>query len=168
MKRLVLAAALLAGLAAPAFSCDITAGPGASFRMGEGKSGGVATVGCVFDDSWELRAYYFGEQEIYDGTVTIDPYLGISISKLWIFREGKRFQPILGMGLMFKEAQRCHFDGDLDCNRITPLPFCFLPMMGFKWGDVLITANHCSNASLDHGPEKKNLGQDFLRAEIWF
>ncbi len=167
MKRFMLAA-MLAGLAVPAISCEITAGPGATVRLAEGKSGGLVTVGCVFDEKWELRGYYFGEQRIYDGAVRIDPYLAVSVSRLWMFREGKRFRPILGMGLMLKKSQRCHYDGDLDCNRITPLPFAFLPTVGVKWGDVLITFAHASNASLDRGPEKKNLGQDFLRAEVWF
>lgn len=168
MKALALAAMLLAGLCAPANSCDLTAGPGAAIRLTEGRSGGVFTIGCVFHDKWELRAFYFGEQEIYKGSLTIQPYAGVAISKLWMFRDGKRFRPYLGVGLMLKESQRCHFDGDLDCNRITPLPFCFLTAAGLKLGDVVFTLNHCSNAGLDHGPEKKNLGQDFIRAEVWF
>jgi hypothetical protein len=168
MRLIALVALLLVGLSAPAFSCDLTAGPGASFRLNEGKSGGVATIGCVFGEKWELRAYYFGEQVIYQGTLGIKPYAALSASRLWMFREGHRIRPMLQAGLMFKEAERCHFDGDVQCNRITPLPLCFLAVAGVKVGDVLLTFNHCSNASLDHGPEKKNLGQDFIRAEVWF
>lgn len=159
---------LLMFFAAPAFSCDITAGPGAVVRMAEGKSGGLVTIGCIVDEKWELRAYYFGEQRIYDDRVVIDAFPAVSASRIWMFREGKRFRPMLGMGLMLKGSQRCHFDGDLDCNRVLPLPFAFLPSIGFKWGDVLITLAHASNASLDHGPEKKNLGADFLSAQLWF
>lgn len=30
------------------------------------------------------------------------------------------------------------------------------------------TLGHASNDGLDHGPEKKNLGLDHIRAEVWF
>lgn len=156
-------------IAFPMFAgaCNLTAGPGAVFGLTEGKTGGLATVGCVFKDKWELRAWWIGEQKIYDGAVTIEQFPALSASKLWMFREGSRFQPMLGVGLMVKESQRCHFNGDLNCNRQVPLVFCFLPSAGFKWGDVMITAFHCSNASLDWGPEKKNRGLDGIRAEVW-
>jgi hypothetical protein len=165
MKKLIL---LMLMIPAVSQACDLTAGPGAVARITEGKSGGLATIGCVFGERWELRAWWIGEQQIYDGLVTIEPFPALSISKLWVFREGKRFRPVLGMGLMVKESHRCRFDGDLDCNRQVPLSFCFLPHAGFKWGDVLVTAFHCSNASLDWGPEKKNLGLDGVRWEVWF
>lgn len=169
MRLLVLAALLLAGLTAPAISCDaITAGPGATIRFADGKSGGMFSVGCIFGEKWEIRAHYIGEQRIYDGLVVIDAYPAISASKLWMFRDGKRFRPVLSVGLLAKGSQRCRYDGDINCNRVLPLPFCFLASAGVKWGDVLITLSHCSNASLDYGPEKKNLGLDALRAELWF
>lgn len=167
MKTLMLAAVLLAGLAAPAFSCEITAGPGAVIRYAEGQSGGLASIGCV-SKRWELRAWYIGEQRIYNETVRIDAYPALSVSRLWTFRDGKRFEPILGVGLLAKGAQRCHYNGDMNCNRQLPLPFCFLTQAGFRAGDTLFTVFHCSNSSLDYGPEKKNLGLDGLRAEVWF
>lgn len=167
MKRLFAALALLC-LAAPAFSCELTAGPAAVIRYGEGKSGGMATVGCIFRDKWDLRAYYVGEQEIYGGTVTIDAFPAISASRLWTFRDGKNFRPFLGVGLMLKGSQRCHFDGDFDCNRLMPLPFGFLATAGFRWGDVMFTLGHASNSGLDYGPEAKNLGLDHVRAEVVF
>jgi hypothetical protein len=168
MKLLTLAALLLVGVLAPAYSCELTAGPGAVVRLTEGKSGGLFTIGCIFDEKWEVRAYYFGEQRIYGNTVVISDFPAISASKVWMFREGKRFRPIFTVGLLAKGSQRCLYNGDLDCNRILPLPFAFLSTVGVKWGDVLITLGHASNAGLDHGPEKKNLGLDHLRAEVWF
>jgi hypothetical protein len=168
MKLSTLAALLLVGLAAPAFSWDLTAGPGAVVRMSDGKSGGLFTVGCVFDQKWELRAYYFGEQRIYGGAIVIDAFPAVSVSRLWMFREGRFFRPVLGMGLMLKGADRCRYNGEINCNRILPLPFGFLPSIGAKFGDVLVTLGHASNASLDYGPEKKNLGLDHIRAEVWF
>lgn len=166
-KTLALAVLLLAGLSAPAFSCDFTAGPGAVVRLSEGKSGGLFTMGCVAK-TWEVRAYYIGEQRIYDGQIVISGYPAISASRLWTFREGSKFQPILGVGILAKGSQRCQYNGDTNCNRMMPLPFAFLATVGVKWGDVLITLGHASNASLDHGEEKKNLGMDHLRAEVWF
>ncbi len=163
---LLMSVALL--LTYDARACELSAGPGAAVRLTEGKSGGVFTIGCNFKGKWELRAFYFGEQRIYDEQLRIEPYAGIAASRLWTFREGQRVSPYLGVGVMLKEAQRCHFDGDLDCNRIVPLPFCFLTSAGVRLGDVVLTLNHCSNAGLDHGPEAKNLGQDFLRAEVRF
>lgn len=167
MKRMMLAALLLAGGTAPAFSCALTAGPGAVVRLSEGKSGGLFTVGCVAE-KWEVRAYYIGEQRIYGGQVVIGDYPAISASRLWTFREGRKFSPILGVGVLAKGSQRCRYNGDTNCNRMMPLPFAFLVTAGFRWGDVLITLGHASNASLDHGEEKKNLGMDHLRAEVWF
>lgn len=149
-------------------ACEWTFGPGAGVRLGDGKSGGLATVGCVFRDRWEVRAWWVGEQTIYGGSVSIDAFPAVSASRLWTFRDGKRLQPVLGFGVLLKESQRCRFDGDLDCNRQVPLSFCFLPSAGIRFGDVLVTAFHCSNASLDHGPEKKNLGLDGIRAEVRF
>lgn len=153
-------------------AAELTAGPGAVLRLSEGQTGGLATTGVVFRDSayagdWELRAYWVGEQRIYGGAVVIDPYPAVSVSKLWEFRRGKFLRPVLGVGLLLKGSQRCHFDGDLDCNRQLPLPFGFLATAGLYLGDhVLLTAGHASNSSLDWGPEKKNLGLDHFRAEI--
>jgi hypothetical protein len=166
MRILLIACLLLAG--ANVHACEITAGPGAVIRLSEGKSGGLATVGCVFGEKWELRAYWIGEQRLYDGAVVIDAYPALSVSRLWMFREGKRIRPVLGMGLLVKGAQRCRYNGELNCNRQLPLPFAFLPSIGAKVGDVLITFSHASNSSLDYGPEKKNLGLDSIRAEVWF
>lgn len=166
MKLLMLA--LLAGIAAPAFSCEITAGPGAVFSLTEGKSGGMVTVGFICKEKWDLRAYWIGEQRIYGGAVVIDAFPAVSASRVWVFREGKFFRPMLGMGVIVKASQRCRFNGDVNCNRLLPLPVGFLPTVGAKLGDVLITLGHASNASLDYGPEKKNRGFDHIRAEVWF
>jgi len=168
MRHVWLAAVLLAGFAAPAFTCDLTAGPGAVVRYSEGKSGGMATIGCIFGHKWELRGYYIGEQRIYGGQVVISGFPAVSTSRVWMFREGRRFQPILSVGLIVKGSQRCRYDGDINCNRQLPLPVSFLATAGFKWGDVLVTLGHASNSGLDHGPEAKNLGLDHLRAEVWF
>lgn len=168
MKTFVLAALLLVGICSPAISCDFTAGPGAVVRLSEGKSGGLVSVGCIFKEKWEVRVDWFGEQRIYGGSIVIDAFPAVSVSRLWMFREGKFFRPVLGMGLMIKGSDRCRYDGEMNCNRILPLPFAFLPSIGFKVGDVLITLAHASNASLDWGPEKKNLGLDHIRAEVWF
>ncbi len=168
MKTVILAALLLVGLTVPAFSCEWTAGPGAVVRLSEGKSGGLVTVGCIFDEKWEVRGYWIGEQRIYEGAIVIDAFPAVSVSRLWVFREGKFFRPILGMGIMLKGADRCRYNGEINCNRILPLPFGFLPTIGAKLGDVLITFGHASNASLDWGPEKKNLGLDHIRAEVVF
>lgn len=165
MKRLMLAA-MLAGLAAPAFPCNLTAGPGAVVRLAEGKSGGAVSVTCIFGEKWELSAYWIGEQRIYDGLVTIEAFPAIGASRIWMFREGKRFRPFLSMGVMLKESQRCKFDGDIDCNRVLPLSFAFIPSAGFKLGDVWVRFIHGSNASLDYGPEKKNLGLDSVFAHV--
>lgn len=167
MKKLItLAALLLAGIAMPAMSCELLAGPGKVVRYSEGETGGMASVACVFGGKWELAAYWIGEQRIYHDEVRLDPYPAISASKVWTFREGKFFRPFLSMGVLVKGAQRCHYDGDINCNRQLPLPFGFLPAAGVWIGPVRFTAGHASNDSLDHGPEKKNLGLDHFRAEV--
>jgi len=151
---------------APAHACELVAGPGKVVRYSEGETGGMASVACVFHDKWEVAAYWIGEQRIYNETVKIESYPAISFSKLWTFREGKRIRPFLGMGLMLKGAQRCHYNDDLNCNRQMPLPFGFLPSAGVWLGPVRLTVGHASNDSLDWGPEKKNLGLDHFRAEV--
>ncbi len=163
-----LIAALLLGLAAPAFTCDVTAGPGKVFRASDGEVGGFVTAGCVFKRKYELRAFYFGEMRIYDEQLRIKPFFAVSVARLWMFREGKRFQPILGVGVILKKEERCHYDGDLACNRMLPLTYAFYPTLGARIGDVLVTIGHASNNSMDWGPEKKNLGLDSVRAEVWF
>lgn len=167
MRFVMLFVILAAGAVAPALACDITAGPGEVVRYSEGQTGGLASIGCVAK-KWELRAWYVGEQRLYDGHIVIDGYPALSASRLWTFREGRRVSPILGVGLLAKGAQRCSYNGETNCNRQLPLPFCFLASAGVKLGDTVFTIFHCSNSSLDHGPEKKNLGLDGLRAEVWF
>ena len=147
-------------------ACELLAGPGKVIRYSEGETGGMASVACVFGDKWELAGYWIGEQRIYHDTVRIDSYPAFSASKLWTWREGKLIRPFLGMGLIVKGAQRCHYNGDINCNRQLPLPFGFLPSAGVWIGPVRITAGHASNDSLDWGPEKKNLGLDHFRAEV--
>lgn len=166
MLRLLIAATLL-GIAAPVFSCDVTFGPGTVERYSEGRTGGLATLGCV-GKKWELRAWYVGEQRIYADSVILDGFPALSASRLWRWREGKKIQPMLGFGLLAKASQRCKYDGDYNCNRQVPLPFCFLTQASVRLGDTYWTLFHCSNAGLDHGPEAKNLGLDGLRYEIWF
>lgn len=167
--RYVIVSLILAACA-PAHACDLTLGPGAVVRYGEGQTGGMASLGCIFDTRYgqfEVRGYWIGEQRIYDDSLRIKAFPAISFSKLWTFREGKRFQPVLGFGILLKGAQRCHYNGDTDCNRIMPLPFGFLPTVGLRYKDsLLFTLGHASNDSLDWGPEKKNLGFDHFRAEV--
>jgi hypothetical protein len=167
MKKLLLAALLLAGISAPAFSCDVTLGPGSVVRYAEGRTGGLASIGCV-GKTWEVRGWWIGEQRIYDDQVVIDGYPALSASRLWRFRDGKTFEPMLGFGLMAKGAQRCNYNGEVNCNRQLPLPFCFLVQASARIGDTYWSLFHCSNAGLDHGPEAKNLGLDGLRYEVWF
>ncbi len=167
MKLVISLILVLLATAANA-ECELTAGPGASIRLSEGRSGGVFSAGCSLKDRWELRLFYFGEQRIYNDLLTVDAYAAVGGARTWVWRDGKKIRPYLGTGLIAKEAQRCHFNGDIDCNRITPLPFCFWAFAGVRLWDVDISLNHCSNASLDYGPEKKNLGQDFLLAQLRF
>jgi len=167
MRSVMLFLILAAGAFAPAHACDITAGPGAVVRYSEGQTGGVASVGCVAS-KWEVRLWYVGEQRLYHGSISVDGYPALSASRLWTFREGRRIEPILGVGLLVKGADRCAYDGETNCNRQLPLPFAFLATAGVRVGDVVFTLFHASNSSLDHGAEKKNLGLDGLRAEVWF
>lgn len=165
MKTLLLVLALsLAGCAVN--SVQVSGGPAATVRYSEGKSGGALSAAVLVNDAWEYRAFYFGQQRIYDGLLKIEPYWGVAASKVWTFRDGKLFRPYLSMGVMLKESQRCTYNGDVDCNRLTPLSWCLLPRAGFYLGDAKFELGHCSNNSMDWGPEKKNLGQDYLGAEI--
>ena len=149
-------------------ACDWTAGVGQSRRLTDGKTGAVGSVACLINEKWDLRLNYFGEQRIYEDTLVIKPYATISASRVWLFRDGRNFRPLLSVGIALKEAARCHYNGDVNCNRLTPLSFCFLTRAGFHIGDLVVSLNHCSNAGFDYGPEKKNLGQDFVLVELHF
>lgn len=150
-------------------ACDFTAGPGKVFRVSEGEVGGFFTAACVVREKYEVRAFYFAEQRIYGETVHIKPFFAVSFSRLWEFREGHIVRPMLGLGLLFKQQQQCHFDGDLDCNRLLPLWYAFGATVGVRFGDsIQLTAGHFSNNSMDRGAEKKNLGLDGVRLEARF
>jgi hypothetical protein len=127
----------------------------------------MGSVGCIFDDKYVVKLQWVGEQRIYGGQLVMEPYPMLTAARLFTWRDGKLFRPFIGLGFSLKEAQRCHFNGDLNCNRQLPLPFAFYASVGMRWGDdIVLTLGHDSNSSLDRGDEAKNLGLDSAQLEM--
>lgn len=169
-SRLALAALALLVLSACASVNELSVGVGKSFRVSEGFTGGIVSVAARTED-WEFRVLYVGAQTIYPqyGGVDLKAYVGFIASRYWDFRDGRNFEPELGIGAMFKENATCKFDGDLDCDRRTPLWFNACPHFGSSWhaSSLRVMVWHCSNDQLDAGhAESKNLGEEFLLPEI--
>lgn len=149
---------------------ELAIGVGKSFRAAEGFTGGVVSLAWR-TPKWEARILYVGAQTIYPqyGGLELKSYIAVVVSRQWIFRQGRNFQPELGVGALFKEDARCKFDGDIKCDRRTPLWFAFCPHVGVSLAssDLRLTLWHCSNDALDAGhKESKNLGEEILLPEL--
>lgn len=170
MKTLLLALLML--LTGCATTGEFSVGIGKTFRYGaDGMTGGVISPATVrWNDKWEARLLIFGPQTIYknEGGLAIKPYAAITIHRLWTFRTDKLVSPELSAGIMGKADERCTYDGDLNCNRLAPLALaaCWRLGVSFPRAGVRVIDLHCSNDSLDWGPEAKNLGQDFAMLDV--
>ena len=65
-------------------------------------------------------------------------------------------RPTWAMGIALKGADRCAYNGEVDCNRRLPLPVNFHFGLGVEWSAVRLELLHQSNNAMDRGPEKKN------------
>lgn len=125
---------------------------------------GIASVGCRWNHKVDASISWVGESKIYDGQVTIPQFPILSIARVWEYENTRWLgaQPGLLMGLTLKEADRCDYNGELKCNRKLPLPFAFHFGAELSWEDIRLQLYHDSNDALDYGPEKKNLGLNWL------
>jgi len=164
------AALALLALSACASVNELSIGIGKSFRASEGFTGGIVSV-AARSEHWEGRVLYVGAQTIYPqyGGLDLKAYVGFVMSRYWDFRDGHNVQPELGIGAMFKENATCQFNGDIKCDRRTPLWFNACPHLGASWhaSSLRLTLWHCSNDQLDAGhAESKNLGEEFVLPEV--
>lgn len=174
MKRILVLCGLLALLlSAHAGACELSASVGKQLvpyaaANKEILGPGMVTVGCRYEHKVDFEAYWFGEQTTkYPGFV-LKSYGGIGISRIWESDHHWFGVAEFKAGLFFKNSDRCKFNGDVDCNRRVPLPVSFLFGAGLTYHDWRIQIGHISNDALDHGPEAKNLGQNFARLTYRF
>lgn len=171
MKRFALLA-LLCTLTAPVLSCEtfVSAGKTPPSMGGTGtESAGLASLGCRFHGKYDLELHYAGPVWIYDHAKEERGFLLLTVARVYHF-EPKFLgaHPELYAGIGLKEAERCQFNGDENCNRRMPLPGSFHFGAGLEWSAVRIRLLHDSNNAMDHGTEKKNLGVTWLSLTLRF
>jgi hypothetical protein len=151
---------LLCTLTGPVLSCDWSASAAKTIPTQNATSTGIAAVGarCASKSGrvYDLTLSYVNEMEPFSKRFPM-----LSVSRVW-YGQPKRW--LLGgtpeglVGLTLKGADRCAYNGEVDCNRNLPLPVNFHFGVGVVYKDFRITLYHDSNNHLDHGPEKKNRG----------
>lgn len=157
---------LLLLLAAPAYSCEMFATVGKTTPSANTQPIGVAGIGCRFETEhhkFDIQALWVGEAELYDGALRDDGFPLVTVAEVWQFkRKFLRATPEFHAGLGLKEADRCAYNGETNCNRRMPLPFSFHFGVGLEWRRARLQLFHDSNNAMDRGEEKKNLGVTWL------
>lgn len=162
MKKLWIFLALLAA-SWNLGACELYGSVGKSSLRADSKVVGIASVGCRWNHKVDASISWVGENKIYNGQITIPAFPILSVARVWEYDVNwLGAKPGLLMGLTLKEADRCAYNGEIKCNRRLPLPFAFHFGAELAWTDIRIQLYHDSNDALDYGPEKKNLGLNWL------
>lgn len=162
MRHLYLFLAMLA-LSCSSYACEPFASVGKTTPGADAAVVGIASVGCRFQEKYDLMASWVSSTSIYNGQVQIPAFPILSIARVWSYDvHWFGAKPGLAMGLTFKAADRCDYDGELKCNRRLPLPFAYHWGAELQWTDIRVQLYHDSNDAMDYGPEKKNLGLNWL------
>lgn len=158
---------LILALGSTANACEGFATVGKALPSSSQDSVGIAGVGCRFDTGRHLvdaSLLWVGEASLYDGALRDDAYPLLTVSGVWQLDRWRFLGgvPELYAGLGFKEADRCAYNGESNCNRRQPLPWSFHFGFGWQWREGRVQVLHDSNNSMDWGPEAKNLGLTWL------
>lgn len=141
---------------------------GKVMKVGGGEVTGMAGVGYR-GDKYDVTLTYFAPGSVYTPDTPVPAWVQLSATRVfrydWTFLGG---HPELGLGLSFKSADRCAYNGEVDCNRRVPLPVNFHFVAGMEWDAVRIELFHDSNNAMDWGDEKKNLGVNWLTLSYRF
>lgn len=124
---------------------------------------GVVSIGRR-THKYDIAATYVSEAVMYSGTVRSPRFAMLSVSRAFEFQTVPflRGYPTALVGLSFKGSDRCAHNGESDCDRRMPLPVNFHFGLGVTWQQFRIELYHDSNNATDYGPEKKNLGLNWL------
>jgi hypothetical protein len=157
----ILVALVALGALTSAKAAEFHVSAGKVTPVGKGAITGVASIGVR--GKYDLTLSYFAPGSVYGPTIPVPGYFQASISRAWVYDVhflGAR--PTFLMGVSFKGADRCAYDGEVDCNRRVPLPANFHFGVGLEWKAIRIELFHDSNDAMDSGPEAKNLGSNWL------
>lgn len=129
---------------------------------GKGAITGIASIGYR-GAKYDITAAYAAQSSVYTKDTKVPAFAQVSVSRVWVYdRHLLGARPEFLMGLSFKGADRCAYNGEVDCNRRVPLPVNFHFGVGLEWKAIRIELFHDSNNAMDRGPEKKNLGMNWL------
>lgn len=164
MKKLLLFM-LLYG--AQASACDAFMNVGKTPESVSTESTGIAGLGCRFKH-YDVTLQYVAEVRMYNKALTDPAYGMLTIARYWNFENHKLFgaHPELYWGMGFKGADRCSYNGELNCSRRQPLPYSFHFGAGLEWKALRLQFLHDSNNAMDYGPEKKNFGITWLQVVV--
>jgi hypothetical protein len=156
-----LLALLLITFANRSHAAEIEMDVGKTFMGAQDKAGGIAGLG-IRGSKYDVTLWYVGETTIYDESLPQRAFPLLTVSRVWRSERhlGARWEGIIGLGI--KSADRCDYNGELNCNRKMPLPISFHFGLGAEFKDLRIELYHDSNDALDTGPEKKNLGLNWM------
>ena len=161
---------VLGGCAQGANACELFADIGKTTPGEHTQPIGVAGVGCRFDGKYDVTLQWVGEAELYDGQLRDDGFPLLTVARVFqpFDRKFLRGEVELYWGLGIKEADRCAYNGETNCNRRMPLPLNAHFGVGLEWSAMRLKLLHDSNNAMDYGPEKKNLGITWLTMEYRF
>lgn len=127
------------------------------------ESTGILALG-LRGDRYDVTLSYVNETTLYGGAADVPSFAMLSVSRVWRFTDTRLLGgiPTALVGLSLKGADRCAKEGEVDCNRVLPLPAAFHFGAGVEWGEFRIELYHDSNNHLDYGPEKKNRGLNWI------
>ena len=131
---------------------------------------GAASVGYRAG-KLDLMVTYVAESNLYYNEVRVPAFVMGSISRVWTYKERSWLlgaAPTWEMGVTLKGADRCAYNGEMNCNRRLPLPYAFHFGIGLQWKDIRIDIYHDSNNAMDSGPERKNIGLNTMALTVRF
>lgn len=146
----------------PALGADgeFYAAAGKIAPTGGGDITGTAAIGYR-TAKYDFMATYAAPSEVYDDA-PVPGFAMLSVSRVFTFKARRWGTPVALVGLSLKGADRCAYNGEVECNRRLPLPVNFHFGVGIEWPAFRLELYHDSNNALDSGPEKKNLGLNWL------
>lgn len=153
---------VLAVFAAPVGAGEWHASAGKILPTGKGEVTGIGSIGYR-GEKYDVTLLYAAQSSVYTPDTRVPEFVMLSVSRAWTY-DAKFLgaNPTFLMGLSFKGSDRCAYNGEVDCNRRLPLPVNFHFGVGLEWQAIRVELFHDSNNAMDHGPEKKNLGMNWL------
>lgn len=124
---------------------------------------GTATLG-LHGAKYDVSVTRIAEAPLYGGPTITHAITMATVARHWTWEDRSVLwgHPTALVGVSFKSADRCNKDGEVNCDRRMPLPWAFHFGLGLEWSQFRVVLYHDSNNCMDSGPEKKNLGVNWL------